>query len=58
MDTEAADATVEIAVDEDVTGEAADDGARGGGGTADADGEPSGSDIDEKGSLDREKIQK
>ncbi|KAE9007873.1 hypothetical protein PR003_g23768 [Phytophthora rubi] len=53
-----ADATVEVAADEDVAGEAADDGARADGGTVDADSEPSGSDIDERGSLDREKIQK
>ncbi|KAE8987918.1 hypothetical protein PR003_g25719 [Phytophthora rubi] len=58
MDAEAADATVEVAVDEDVAGEAADDGARAGGGTVDADSEPSGSDIAERGLLDREKMQK
>ncbi|KAE9094693.1 hypothetical protein PF005_g22371 [Phytophthora fragariae] len=56
MDAEAADATVEVAVDEDVTGGAAGDGARADGGTVDA--EPSGSDIDKRGSLDRETIQK
>ncbi|KAE8882206.1 hypothetical protein PF005_g24008 [Phytophthora fragariae] len=57
-DAEAADATVEVAVDEDVAGEAADDGARADGGKVDADSEPSGSDIDERGLLDREKIRK